>query len=323
MKFTNINNISIPMSVFLANDTYDHDDRTNVISVTSLMKSPRQIVLGSRIKPSDNPIDISTLLASRLGTAIHDSIESAWVNNYANCLEALGYPKKVIERVKINPEPNELNTGDLPVYLELRSEKEVGKWIVSGKFDMIFNGMVQDVKSTGTFTYTNKSNDHKYILQLSLYRWLNQTLINNDYGAIQFLFKDWNKNLARNNPKYPSLPVLEYSLPLKSVAETELYVSNKIIAIEKYWDADEADIPQCTDEDTWRGESKYKYYGKEDAKRASKNFDDMYAAQIHLSEKGKGIIREVKASPTGCLYCSALNSCSQGQSYLADGSLQK
>ena len=168
MKFTNVNNISVPMAVFLANDSYDYDDRTNVISVTSLMKSVRQIVLGSRIKPSDNPIDISSLLASRLGTAIHDAIESAWVNNYKNSLAALGYPQKVIDRVQINPEPSELTNGSLPVYLEKRSEKQIGKWIVSGKFDMIFNGMVQDVKSTGTFTFTNKSNDLKYILQLSL-----------------------------------------------------------------------------------------------------------------------------------------------------------
>ena len=323
MKFTNVNNISVPMAVFLANDSYDYDDRTNVISVTSLMKSVRQIVLGSRIKPSENPIDISSLLASRLGTAIHDAIESAWVNNYKNSLEALGYPQKVIDRVQINPEPSELTNSSLPVYLEKRSEKQIGKWIVSGKFDMIFNGMVQDVKSTGTFTFTNKSNDLKYILQLSLYRWLNPTLINNDHGAIQFLFKDWNKNLSFSNPKYPSLPVLEYPLPLTPIIEIEQYVTQKLADIEQYWEADESELPMCTDEDTWRGKPKFKYFGKEDAKRASKVFDDSYAAQIHLSEKGKGIVREVKATPTGCLYCSALNTCSQGQGYLADGSLQK
>ena len=158
---------------------------------------------------------------------------------------------------------------------------------------------------------------------MSLYRWLNPTLINNDHGAIQFLFKDWNKNLSFSNPKYPSLPVLEYPLPLTPIIEIEQYVTQKLADIEQYWEADESELPMCTDEDTWRGKSKFKYFGKEDAKRASKVFDDSYAAQIHLSEKGKGIVREVKATPTGCLYCSALNTCSQGQGYLADGSLQK
>ena len=311
------------MAVWLANDTYDHDDRTNVISVTTLMKSARQIILNARLIQSENLTDISTLLPSRLGTAIHDAIENAWIINYPSAMGALGYSRKVIDRVLINPEPKDLYEGCLPVYLEKRSEKKIGKWIVSGKFDMIFNGMISDNKSTGTFAFTTKSNDDKYVLQLSLYRWLNPELIHENTGVIQFIFKNWNKNLTFSNPNYPSLPILEYPLKLTPIVNIENWVQRKLALIEQYWDADEKDIPLCTDADVWRGATKWKYYGKENAKKASKNFDDPYSAQLHLNTKGKGFIKEVKATLTGCLYCKALHSCSQGKGYLADGSIKQ
>ncbi len=368
-KFINPQNISLPMAVWLANDTYDYDSRTNVISVTTLMKSVKQIVLGSRIKPSDNPIDIATLLPSRLGTAVHNAIEEAWVSNkyilgetvsnsfgdqgefvgysenkivvntehgyrdfeqdelnpptmgITTALTALGYPQTVLDRIKVNPNSGTLNKLDLPVYLEQRAERQVGKWIVSGKFDLIFNGMIQDIKSTGTFTFTKKTNDLKYILQLSLYRWLNPLKVTKDHGAIQFIFKDWNKNLAFNNVNYPRLPVLEYLLQLTPISEIDQYVVDKLNALDTHWEVAQEELPMCTDADVWRGASTFKYYGKADAKRATKVFDDPFAAQNYFAEKGKGIVREVKSSPIGCLYCPAFNTCKQGQGYIEDGSL--
>ena len=320
-KYTNVNNISLPMAVWLARDEYQHDSRTNVISVTSLLKSTRQLVLGMRVTPSETTplIDISNNLASRIGTSLHNSIEDSWTENHNQALTDLGYPKRAIDRVLINPEPEELTEDSIPLYFEKRTEKQVGNWIISGQFDLIYDHQVQDVKSTSVFTYVNRTNDLKYSQQGSLYRWLNPDLIKKDDMAIQFIFKDWNKNMVSNDPRYPKMPVLEHTVPLMPITQTELFVLGKIADIEKYMYADEADLPYCTDEDLWRRDTSYKYYSKPDSKRASKVFDNPGDANMHLANKGKGEVREIKSQPTACLYCSAATECSQFKGFVANG----
>jgi len=312
------------MSVWLARDEYQHDPRTNVISVTSLLKSTRQIVLGARTVPAESNMleDVSNRLASRIGTSLPNSIELSWTENYTQALTDLGYPKRVIERVQINPEPGDLTEDSLPLYFEKRSEKQVGKWIISGQFDLIYGGQVQDVKSTSVFTYINPTNDLKYSQQGSLYRWLNPELITEDDMAIQFIFKDWNKNMVNNDPRYPKLPVLEHRVPLMSVEQTNIFVINKISEVDKYMGALESEIPYCTDEELWRRGTQYKYYSKPDAKRASKNFTSAAEANMHLANKGIGEFREVKSQPTACLYCAAASNCSQYKGFIQSGELK-
>ena len=45
-------------------------------------------------------------------------------------------------------DPTDPDPDDVNVYLERRSEKAVGSWIVSGQFDMVYDGMVMDIKSS-------------------------------------------------------------------------------------------------------------------------------------------------------------------------------
>ncbi|WAI96146.1 PD-(D/E)XK nuclease superfamily protein [Vibrio phage vB_VhaP_PG11] len=320
-KYTNKNGVSLPMAVWLARDQYDHDPRTNVISATSLLKSIRQIVLSSRIEPSETKVeDVSDRLASRIGTAIHDSVEHSWTENYATALSDLGYPASAIDRVTINP--TEVKKGDIPVYFELRSEKQVGKWIVSGQFDIVFDGAVHDVKSTSVYTYINKTNDDKYIQQMSIYRWLNPDKITKPEGAIQFIFKDWQKHMAIGSKTYPSLPVLEYKLRLKSIPEIEMWVQNKLNQIDLNWDKPEPELPLCTPDDLWQDPPKFKYYSKPDSKRASKNFDTMHEASQYQLSKGKGIVKEVYGEPKACRYCPAAGKCSQFAGFVKSGLLK-
>jgi hypothetical protein len=322
-KYSNVNNISLPMAVWLARDEYQHDPRTNVISVTSLLKSTRQIVLGMRAVPAETQLmeDISNRLASRIGTSLHNSIELSWTENHEQALLDLGYPKRAVGRVLINPEPGDVDEDSIPLYFEKRTEKQVGNWIISGQFDLIYDHEVMDVKSTSVFTYINRTNDLKYSQQGSLYRWLNPELISKDTAAIQFIFKDWNKNMVKNDPKYPQLPVMEHRVPLMSVAQTDLFVMNKLMDIDKFMNAPEEDIPLCTDEDLWRRDTQYKYYSKPDAKRASKNFTSLADAHMHLATKGVGEVREVKSQPMACKYCPAAANCSQYRGFINSGEL--
>ena len=325
MAFTNISNISLAMAVWLAVDEYDYVDKPNYISATSLLRSVRQFVLMKRIQTTgEQSIDISTRIANRMGTAFHDAIEKAWKKDYKQALRDLGYPKRVVEAVRINPTDEELSEDIIPVYLEMRVEKEFNGWLIGGKFDMVMEGRLRDVKSTSVFAYLNKSNDEKFRMQGSIYRWLNPGKITHDHMYIDFLFVDWSANQAKGDKNYPQQKIIEYPLALKTVPQTEQYVASKLRAVEKYMDAPEAEIPECTEEELWRSEPTYKYY-KNPTKtaRSTKNFDNLHDANLRLAEDGGvGIVVTVPGEVKACKYCPAFSACSQKDKYIASGELQ-
>lgn len=320
-KFSGVSNVPLSVAVFLATDNYDHDDTS--ISVTGLIKPLRQIILGSRVPMEDAAVDLVQMTASRMGTAIHDAIERAWLNNHRTAMKSLNFPDKIIERVLVNPQPNELFEGCFPVYLERRSKKQVGKYTVSGKFDFVGEGRLEDFKSTSVFSAINNNNDDKYILQGSIYRWLNPDIITQDKMAIQFIFTDWSAARARTETNYPQQRIQERVLPLKSVAETEQYVVSKLNQIDKHWDTTEEALPPCSDEDLWRSAPVFKYYkNPEKTARSTKNFDNIHDARLKLIEDGNvGMVKEVPGQVTACKYCSAFSICSQKDTLIANGDL--
>lgn len=321
-SYTNRANMPLSLAVWLTHDSYDHDSRPNHISATSLLKPLRQLVLAMRVPAEDNIPDVASMIPSRMGSAIHDMIEQSWVTNYKAGLASLGIPQKVIDKVKVNPKPEELTEDTIPVYLEQRSEKEVDGFIISGKFDFIGEGRVEDFKTTSVYTYINKTNDDKYIMQGSIYRWLNPDLITRDEMAIQFIFTDWSAARARVEKTYPASRHMEYQLPLKSIHETEMFIRNKIAEIKKYINAPEDLIPLCSDEELWRKPTVWKYYkNPEKLTRSTKNFDNPHEAHAHAALNG-GIVIEKPGEITACKYCDAFPICSQKDQYLASGELK-
>lgn len=320
--YTNEQNIPLAVALFLATDNYDHASDPNEISVTTLIKPVRQIVLGSRAGDAgDGMGDISSLIASRIGTAIHEGIENAWLSPM-EALKKLGLPKGVRNAIIVNPSAEDDLTDRVPIYLEKRTKKEIGGRIVSGCFDFCGDGSLGDFKTTGTFQYTKKKSDQKYILQGSIYRWLNPEIVTEDIMHIYFIFKDWSAKRALGSSDYPQSSVHDYKLTMLSYEETERYIKNKISEVTKYMNAHEDDLPQCPDSELWMDESEYKYYAKPEAKRATKNFgSDASAAYAHRALKGVGMVKEVKAEPKACLYCPAIN-CSQRDGYIASGVLK-
>ena len=322
-KYANTSSVPLSLAVFLASDFYDHDQDENTISATALIKPLRQIVLSARVPEDMTPVDLVNLVPSRMGSAIHDAIERSWKDNYSNALASLGYPKRVIEKIRINPKPEELTDGVIPVYMEQRAKKTVGKFTVTGKYDFIGDGRVEDFKSTSTYTATNNTNDEKYIWQGSIYRWLNPQIITKDEMAIQFIFTDWSKAKAMADPKYPQQRIQQRILPLKSIQETDAFVTRKLNQIEQYWDATEEQLPLCTDTDLWRSEPVFKYYkNPEKRARSTKNFDNRHDAQLRYIEDGSvGIVVEQPGQVTACKYCPAFAVCSQKDALIASGDL--
>lgn len=325
MQYLNQTNVPLSVAVYLATDHYDYVP--NAISATSLLKPVRQHVLSKRVPVEDAAIDVTGLVKSRMGTSIHDGIEKAWSgDNHKQAMKALGYTDDIIERVVINPDPDNLPAKAIPVYMEQRLFREFAGHTISGKFDFIGNGRLEDFKSTSVFTWIHDTKRDDYQLQGSIYRWLDQgKRITEDVIAIQFFFTDFAQAKAKQDPKYPGRQVEQLTIPLLSLEDTEDFVRQKLYAIEKYRDAHEQDLPQCNEKELWRKPATFKYYkdGNPNAARSTKNFDNSAAAYEHMQTKGggKGIVIEKPGEVIACRYCPAFTICSQKDAYIAEGSL--
>ena len=330
-KYLNATNIPLSLAVWLATDNYDHDDET--ISATALIKPVRQIVLGARVPQEDTITDVANLVKSRMGTAVHDSIERAWLNNYATAMRDLGYPESVIARVRINPDPDTLEPDDVPVYIEQREYRQIRGYTVSGKFDFLAEGRLEDFKNTGTYSWNLNNKIENFRLQGSIYRWLNPKKVTVPEVGIQYIFSDFQAMRAKTEKGYPDAQTKTKNIPLLSLEETERYVGEKLDQVNHYWDAPEPEIPYCSDDDLWRKEPHWKYYkNPEKTSRSTKNFkpsdfnsesEAENAAYQKLAEDGHvGKVVKVPGEVTACKYCTAFPICSQKDELIADGSLK-
>lgn len=324
MIITNEFGVSLPVAVWLLHDEYDYVKDPKYLSATTLLKPIKQIVMHKRVDWANETMDVMDKVKSSMGTAIHDSIERVWRNenarNYA--LAMLGIPQKAIKAVRINPTPEELAADDtiIPVYLEQRGTKVVDGWTIGGKFDLVIEGMLQDYKSTSTFVWLYGTRDDEHKMQGSVYRFLHDSIITEDFIRINYLFTDWRAG-DTSNPKYPQQPCMHKDIPLLSYVETEQWIRAKLRLIEKYWDAPESEIPDCTDEELWRSETTFKYYAdpSKTTGRSTKNFTGATAhidARKFMAEKGgKGVIIPVVGEPKRCNYCSVYSVCKQKDRY--------
>lgn len=315
MIYTNKTDIPLGLAVWLVADDYDYSSEEKYISATSLLRPIKQLVLTRRIDLSTSSVDLSDLVARSMGTGLHDSIEKAWKRHYKTSLKALGYGDDLISKIKINPTKEELKPDDVPIYLEQRAVKELNGWKIGGKFDLVMDGMLNDYKSTSVYTYINSSKDEDYCQQGSIYRWLNPDKIQSDFIRINFIFTDWSSASSKSDPNYPKSKIAYKDIPLMNQQETEKFISAKLKQLEMYMDAPEEAIPRCTDEELWRGPTKFKYFANKDKTtgRSTKNFDSQAEANKYwLTERGgKGIVLAFLGLPKRCIYCQAASICKQ------------
>ena len=324
-RITNNAGLDITVAIWLATDEYIVDPRPNAISVTRLIKPIRQIILGSRIPEEQRVEDIADRISSALGHTLHRGIEYSWKMHYATSMAKLGYPKRVIEAVRINPEKEEPDT--ISVYTESRSERPIGQWIVSGQIDLIVEGRLRDAKSTKVWGYMRQKSVEQWKLQGSIYRWLNPGKITHDELVVQYLLLDWNRAAAKRDPNYPPHALPTRAIGLLGLRETEEYIKDKIAQIVHYKDAPEATLPECSEEDLWRSEPVWKYYANpEKTGRSTKNFEGPNAAAeakayMSVEKGGKGLLKEVPGTVKACNFCAGFLLCSQKDRYIADGTL--
>jgi hypothetical protein len=341
MKITNNAGISLPLAVWLVHDEYDYvEGIDNYISVTTLMKPLKQIILPGRIPVEDRTADVEDFIARKLGQAIHDSIERAWEKGAHTAMGKLGYDN-VVSRLYVNPTTEQQKwarekakkDGKDPIFiwLENRGYREIVvdgvKWTVGGKFDMVSDGILNDNKSTSAYGWVYGTREDDHIFQMSQYNWIDKRRtdkepprIDADFCNVQYIFTDWQKAQAKSNPNYPQRRVEQKVLSLLPLAETERRISDKLRLIAKHKDLPESQMPDCTDEELWRGEPKYKYYSdpekaKQPGSRSTKNFDTKHEADAHKASQGKGVVVTIPGEVKACGYCAAYDICEQRKRY--------
>jgi hypothetical protein len=323
-KFHNTTNIPLALAVFLASDSYVKSESPKTISATTLLRPIKQIILPSRIPQGEALPNLEDFVASRIGSAVHDAIERAWLTNHKEALQDLGLPVKMIDKIIINPTEDDVLTGCIPIYLEQRVERTIDDWTITGQFDFVSEGRVQDFKTTSTYTYTKQTSSKKYVEQGSIYRWLNEKIITDDIMAIHYIFTDW-KRMQTYEKNYPANRITTQLFDLMPVIDTDRMIRSKIALIEQYLNADESEMPLCTDEELWRSAPKYKYYknGDINAARSTKNFDTLQEAVLFKTTSGGdvGAIKEVPGTVTACKYCPAFVLCTQKDELMLSGEL--
>ena len=353
MKLTNEEGFSLSIAVWLGSDDYNHSPVPGpYISATGLLKPIRMIVLDQRQRaimrqsPDEDTMDISRSVPSRLGTAIHEAIENAWlkVNQRENSitgnlkdimtighnkvLRAMGHPDKVIRRIKVNPTDAEREAMPdmIAVYMEKRSYRKVGEYTIGGQFDFIGDGVLEDFKSMGVYGYMLGDKDEEQLLQGSIYRWLNPKLITSDHMLIQQIFTDWSKLDAsiKKGRGYPQKRILTKKLKLMSLQKTDDWINNRIRLINEAFNMPEKDLPLCTKKELWQDDTKWKYYkNPTNTKRSTKNYDTFPEAHQHLMKDNQvGIIKEFPGLVKRCGYCNAYDLCTQKDEYIQNNTLK-
>ena len=322
INYTNEHNISTLLAAWLVHSDYDSGSNEypdhKVMSATSLIKPIKPIILQERLKGLTLNIDISTLIASRIGSSLHDSLEKLWTHSYVTPLIKLGYSMEDISKILINPKEEDIKEDSIVIYIEQRYFKQFNHdIIVSGKIDKIVNGQLIDYKTTSVYSYIHQNNTEKYKLQGSIYRWLNPTQITNDKMIIEFIFTDWKKNLSETT-NYPKSRIISQEIELYSLEEIDKFITNKInLYIQNKDITDQKLLPRCTDEELWKGDPVYKYFSDSSniQGKSQKNFTSFSEAQEHLALKKKGTIIIKEGEAKACLYCPVFDICEQRQEY--------
>ena len=282
MKYTNKFNLDRTVVEVLEHDDYDYNSDSKVISATSLISPARQVAL-KRLHYDELSVDVSDLIASRYGTAIHAAFENI---KLTDCIQ------------------------------EQRLKAEFDNFTLSGKFDIlrregIFYRLI-DIKSTSVWKLIMGDYD-QYIKQLSIYRYL---CVENGYDTMQeayiyFFFTDWQKRKAKEDPEYPQLRFHKLELKLWTIEETKKFIIdryNKItIAEQLIKDGKESDI-ETTTEELWQRPDKFAVMkGKQ--KRAVKLYDSKLKAEAHIGEDKGYHIDTRKEVAKRCSYCACTRFC--------------
>lgn len=295
MKWTNQYNFPKYVQEWLAHDTYDYIPGT--FSATTLMQPPRQYALMSK-HWDELTQDFADVIALRLGTAIHDSVEKVALTD---CIQ------------------------------EERYKTMVAGSIITGKADIIkkYGETYQliDVKSTSVWTVIYGSKDEEYIKQLSIYGFLGRRngLNIDTHAQIWMIFTDWSKSKAQKDPEYPQTRIHIKDIQLWDDETTEKYIKERLNELLAARSMNQAGMPQCTPEELWETETTYaiKKEGVQRAVKVCKTEEEAIKYKDNMTNGAVHHIEKRPGEPKRCGYCPCTTICTQYADMKAEGRIKE
>ena len=261
------------------------------VSATELLNSPRIVQLK---KKYDDQIttDVSDMIWSIIGTAIHGVLEHGKDNNHI---------------------------------VEQRLHSILDGWHISGAIDLqivrIDGIEINDYKNVGVWSVMNEKIEWEQ--QLNIYAWLVETVKKTPVTklAIIAIIRDWNRRDAKTRQGYPQCQVETIHVNLWSMEEREQFIRNRIhVQSEGLFAMETNDVlPLCTPAEMWEKPTTYAVK-KEGAARAKSVHAEKEEAEEALEKAGKGFSIEVREGDrTRCSsFCPVSEFCDQYKSYLKE-----
>ena len=305
-KFTNRTNIPKELLIFAIYHAAQYDGKPTTatnLSVSDFLTPMRKLIYKIQSPEITELTDVSYIMKSAKGTAMHSGLEAAlaWYGGYKQ---------------------------------EIRSQKVINGVIVSGKFDLIDleTNTLKDLKHVSSYAYKKlmldiekiKDMDNsmsikerleyiptytKFQLQMSMYKWLNPELNLNPYGDIIFSLND-----GGGMERYPIDNF--HRFPLLLDEEIEEFVVNHLTELKQH--LADGTLPLCSDAERGYSPAEYKLQrvsptnGQLTTVRGSK-FDNYTKFREFVVAKGKlGDVEQItEAKYTLCNYCNYSSICTQ------------
>lgn len=295
MKYTNLHGLPKSLHDALVKNTYDISQVSNVLSVTTLIDSPKAALLKKR-HWNELEEDISDSVWLLLGSAVHSVLERISDEN-----------RLIEERIYVDTE-----TWELVDKNDLKPDRKY----IAGKSDLYeyLLKTIQDYKITSVWSVIYGKKEWEY--QLNCYSWFYRKLgFEVDKLQIIAILKDWSKKEFLNSygGNYPEIPVAVIDVPIWTFEQQEKYIKERYVEHQKYQDVKDDDIPECNPDQRWKKAGDFAVY-KNDNKKATKVFETAKEAQAFAASlnTGKDVYKAVErpGSDRRCLdYCSACEFC--------------
>jgi len=301
VTFTNEHKVPFELAVFAAyhSTLYSgNPPREGKVSTTSIIGPLRKVLLAIKY-PETGLQDVSNLLASSKGTAMHEGLTQA------------------------------LNAHNSGYICEQRVERAVNDWKISGEFDVLTpNKQIKDLKHVSNYNikkliedkeklqpewtmeemYLNVPTYFKFVAQLSIYRYLLNDPEVKPYGSILFSL-----NNGSDMGKYTVDQ--EVTFPLFPMEQVEEFLFNQVAILKQHL-ADDT-LPLCSNEERGYREGEWKLQrmgstGKMATVRGSKCSSAAELSDFIMAKGRPGDV-EIVVEPKYmlCGYCKFKNVCDQ------------
>lgn len=284
MRITNKQNLPAPVVALLTRDTYTKG--RSEYSVTELMAPPRIRRLREQYD-DEIEIDVTDLMASKLGTFMHGKLEEKEIEGHIN-----------EERLYVNMKGTVVSGQ-----IDLQKETPDGVIVTDYKFVKAWAVMM------------NKSD---WEIQLNIYKWLVETVKHKKVIGLNVCatIKDFNRHETRED--YPKAEAVMIDIPLWDSVKAETYVRQRLDLHQNAKVAHDfgEELPFCTNEERWQKETTYavKREGRKTAIRVFKTIEEAN----EMAEKEKGYVEKRPGEFTRCTenFCYVNKWCEQYQGEL-------